>query len=235
MKPYRNEWKYCCEESDLKRLEWRLQAVMQLDSHTEASGRYQIHSLYFDDYKDSCAFETEAGLASRFKYRIRYYGDHPTSLRLERKEKLYGRGHKESCNLTPDQYQALIRGEIGALMWDTSEPLLRQLCIACLTRGFRPKVIIDYERTAYVEPNSNVRITADRFISASNKTEQFLTGDYMRHPLLPKDQHVLEVKFDDILPAYIKQAAFSSRLQQTSFSKYYLGYQCLRRFPSWTI
>lgn len=61
MKQYRNEWKYCVQETDLAVIENRLAAVMELDSHSGQSGKYEIHSLYFDDYKDTCADDTSGG------------------------------------------------------------------------------------------------------------------------------------------------------------------------------
>ena len=60
MKRYRNEWKYRVQEADLAVIENRIAAVMALDFHSGQSGNYEIHSLYFDDYKDACAKENEA-------------------------------------------------------------------------------------------------------------------------------------------------------------------------------
>jgi hypothetical protein len=229
MKQYRNEWKYCCAEAALQQAESRLRAVLPLDAHTEASGRYELHSLYFDDAQNTCAHETEAGLPQRFKYRIRYYGPSPHALQLERKEKLQSRCHKAACPLTLAQYRLILAGEYTALLRTCEEPLLQRFGADCLARGFRPALIVDYERTAFVEENWNVRITVDRNISASRAVEHFLTGDYQRYPVQAHGQHILEVKFDEILPSYIRHAAYLEQMQQTAFSKYYLGCQIVRR------
>lgn len=223
MKRYRNEWKYRLQEPDLAVIQNRIAAVMDLDFHSSKSGSYEIHSLYFDDYKDACAKENEAGVSRRFKYRIRYYGTDSGVLKLERKEKMDGRCHKDSTLITREMCQSILDGSADALYWETDDPLVRKFCMHIMARLFAPKAIVSYERSAYVEEIANVRITLDKNISVSDAFEQFLSGDFMRYPIQERKEHVLEVKFDEILPGYIKSIVSNKNLQQSSFSKYYLG------------
>jgi len=97
-----------------------------------------------------------------------------------------------------------------------------------LKRRFTPRVIVDYERIAYIEPITNIRVTIDTNISVSRNFDRFLKGDYLRIPLMHRDEHVLEVKFDEILPGYVKRSIYQSSLQQQTFSKYVLGFERLR-------
>ncbi len=145
------------------------------------------------------------------------------TLHLERKEKVNGKCHKDSCPLTAEMYEDILAGRQEALFWKTESPLLRRFCADCMTRLFRPKAVIDYERVAYVEPISNVRITLDKYISASDGVGHFLDGDYQRYPVLEAGRHVLEAKFDYILPGYIRSILSDGMLIQTAFSKYYTG------------
>lgn len=92
-----------------------------------------------------------------------------------------------------------------------------------MTRLFSPKVIIDYERIAYTESVSNIRITLDRNISAANDIQFFLDGSYTKFPLQHENLNILEVKFDQILFGWIRNMLESLNIQQTTFSKYYLG------------
>ena len=92
-----------------------------------------------------------------------------------------------------------------------------------LIHNYIPKVIIDYERIAYVEEITNVRITFDMKISASYELEKFLDGDYQSFYLLPSGLNVLEFKFDEILPSHIRNIVESYSFKQSSFSKYYYG------------
>ena len=185
MKVYRSEWKYCLTNQELSTLKSRLSEVLELDPHTPSCGRYFIHSLYFDDYKDTAIYTTNSGLAKRYKWRIRYYGDDLSYIVLEKKEKLESRCHKKSCKLTLEEYESIVSGNITDIVYETDKKLIKELAVDMLVRDYRPKVIINYERIAYVEPITNVRITFDMKISGSYELEKFLDGDYLEFYVLP--------------------------------------------------
>ena len=190
-------------------------------------GRYLIHSLYFDDYKDTSIYTTDSGLSKRVKWRIRYYGDDLSYIVLEKKEKIESRCHKKSCKITVDEYNKIVSGDITDLIFETEKKLIKELVVDMLVNNYRPKVIIDYERIAFVEGITNVIITFDMKISASYELENFLDGDYQSFYILPSGMNVLEVKFDDILPSYIRNIVESYNFKQSSFSKYYYGRKIL--------
>ena len=223
IKVYRNEWKYILSNQQLSLLKSRLSQVMELDPHTPEKGSYLIHSLYFDDYKDTSLYTTSSGLSERYKWRIRYYDDDLKYIVLEKKEKKESRCHKKSCKLTLEEYKSIVSGNITDIVYDTDKTLIKELAKDMLIYDYRPKVIIDYERIAYVEEITNVRITFDMKISASYELENFIDGNYNRFYVQPSGENVLEVKFDDILPSYIRNIVESYNFKQTSFSKYYYG------------
>ncbi len=146
---------------------------------------------------------------------------------LEKKEKIEGRCHKKSCKITVEEYNNIISGDLTDLVFETGKKLVKELAIDMLIHNYTPKVIIDYERIAYVEEITNVRITFDMKISASYELENFLDGDYQSFYALPSGMNVLEVKFDDILPSHIRNIVESYRFTQGSFSKYYYGRKIL--------
>jgi hypothetical protein len=222
MKRYRNEWKYICDDRKLQLLRSKLSPLLVKDSHSNSEGIYVVRNLYFDDYYDTCARKTEAGDYKRFKWRIRYYDNNPSNIRLELKEKLYGRCHKESCALSIDEYSSILKGDTS-IVWSTNKMLLKRLCIDMMNKCFKPVMIVEYEREAYVDTTLNIRITFDKNISVSYEIDKFLTMDYIRLPIQGVGSYVLEVKFDDILPSYIKQILDSDPKTQISFSKYYNG------------
>ena len=186
-------------------------------------GRYLIHSLYFDDYQDTTIRASDAGISKRFKWRIRYYGNDLSYIVLEKKEKLEGRCYKKSCKITIDEYNEIINGNPYDIAFTTEKKLMKELALDMLIHGYTPKVIVDYERIAYVEEITNVRITFDMKISASYELDRFLDGDYQSFYFLPDGMNLLEVKFDNILPSYIKKIVESYNYEQTSFSKNYYG------------
>ncbi len=223
MQGFRNEWKYRLPMTDLEIIQARLEALLSNDRHSDKHGGYAVHSLYFDDFFDSCAKENDGGTAARFKYRIRFYNDYEGYLKLERKEKRFGRCRKKAAILSEDEYKKIFYGNAEEVFWNTEDPLIRQFCVDIMTKGFAPKAIVDYERIPFVEPITNVRVTLDLNIAASAEVDRFLNLDYLKIPLQKKGEHVLEVKFDEILPGYIKQAVTVSSMVQSAFSKYYLA------------
>ena len=227
MKKYRNEWKYECTNTDLEILKSKLDNLLPKDKHSNSDGMYVVHNLYFDDYKNVCALMTEAGDAARYKWRIRYYGDKPKDIKLELKEKIFGRCHKETCMLTSSECKKLIQGNVEDVFWKTDSKLVKRFCIDMMSRLFEPKVIIEYERVAYVDTTLNVRITFDKNISSSYDIDHFLDNDYIKYPLQDKGMFVVEVKFDDILPGYIKELVTKECEKQIAFSKYYNGRKVL--------
>lgn len=208
-------------DTDLAAIAGRLKSVMRYDEHQQGGG-YTIRSLYFDDEWDRCMDENEAGVDLRKKYRVRTYGSDCSVIHLEIKEKTGGKTKKQSCDLTADETEKLMMRALP-LSLDERAPLnLLQMKIRC--DRMSPKVIITYERTAFVYPVGNVRITFDRNIAASRCCEEFLEPALLgATPVLPTGMHILEVKYDELLPDFIAQRLEIGTLQQTAFSKYYLG------------
>lgn len=221
-KQYRNEWKYTSTIGMAAELMQKTASILTPDNYG-IDGKYTVHSMYFDDYKDTCARENEAGTSRRYKYRIRYYGDNESFLRFERKEKLDGRCHKDSALLTREQYDMIVDDDYDELVWSTENKLLKEFATDAMMHYFRPKSMITYDRVAYVDETTNVRITFDENISVSDEVDKFLSQDYLHIPLQSNRMGIIEVKFDEILPSYIRHIIANSELVQGTFSKYYFG------------
>lgn len=218
---YRVENKYLVSERDILTLSKRLQPIMQQDIH-QSNGSYEVRSVYFDDIYDSCLEENEAGVDCRKKYRIRMYDSSFQVINLEIKEKKKGLTKKNTCGISWNECKRVLdEGEniqFGSRM-PLNEFILQKKCMHML-----PKVIVLYDRTAYVHPTGNVRITFDRNIMASRLCDTFLEEQVSGLvPVLPVGMHVLEVKYDELLPDMIAKQLEIGKLQQTAFSKYYLG------------
>ena len=218
---YRNEWKYLVTDGQLAILAGRLRAILPMDRH-QTGEAYAIRSLYFDDADDGCMAENEAGVDDRRKYRLRLYNADPSRIQLEIKEKLHGKTHKAGCLVSAAECRDIMDGRRPAIGAGTPAPK-NLLSVAMATRAMAPKVIVKYERTAFVNRSGNVRITFDRNISAAGAVGEFLQPRLHLTPILPAGVHVLEVKFDEFLPDYVAQALELGSLRQTAFSKYYLS------------
>lgn len=218
---YRLENKYLVSDAQLLILKKRLSMVMNQDIHQQGE-YYEVRSVYFDDFRNSAMMDNDSGTDQRAKYRIRTYYPGLSELKLEIKEKEKGYNKKLSCKITKDEYYKIIKGEIN-FPFDSRKPLNRLLLnMKCLK--MEPKVIISYERTAFVHPSGNVRVTFDRNITASKYIGSFFEEKALvRVPVLPKGMHILEVKYDEFLPDAIAKQLEIGKLNQTAFSKYYLG------------
>lgn len=225
---YRNELKYMCTEQQLRLLEVRIKHICIPDPHAGADGRYTVRSVYFDDYLNSCYYENEDGVNRREKFRIRLYDGGTDTIFLECKQKINGKNHKYACRLTEEECNAILQ-ESFTLPAD-ADPVLNKFFLMYRTRLYRPKVIVEYERTPFVYRTGNVRITFDRNISATSHVQDFLNPQIHTRPTMPSGTQLLEVKYDDFLPDYIYRELQLENLRQTAHSKYYTARRFTRDF-----
>lgn len=221
---YRNELKFELSDFDLIRIRNRLLPLMHTDSHQKPNG-YLIRSLYFDDLYDSCAAEKENGILHREKYRIRQYGNNPDFIRLEKKTRHGDMSQKTMQTLSRQDYETLLSGDparLHTLLPQDGNGLLQELVLKIFRKGFAPKCIVEYERFAFTETMGNVRVTFDRNVSGSSQTDRFFDSDLFTVPIMPQSHHILEIKYDELLPHYILQALDLGCLRRQSFSKYYM-------------
>lgn len=220
MEGYRHENKYIIDGYRMKLLSARLASALKADAHSDGDSRYHIRSLYFDDYDNSCYYENEGGVEPREKYRIRYYNGDTSRIVLEKKIKRMGMTKKESCILTNEECKSLMRGMVPSVtadMLDMKKKLLTQMRL----RALKPKVIVSYDREAYVFATGNVRITFDMNISASANVSMFLEKTFPQRPVMAGEL-ILEIKWDGILPDFIRKLITDDKIRRTSFSKYYV-------------
>lgn len=218
---YRIEDKYLVSELEIAAISQRLKAVMLPDIHQQGDC-YEIRSIYFDDIYDSGFMDNENGVNYRKKYRIRSYGPAPSPVNLEIKEKMNTLTKKTTCTLDRDEYSQLLY-DACRVPFGRKVPL-NELLLHARTRNLKPRALIVYERTAFVHPVGNVRITFDKNIMATSVFETFLEGRVEGLiPVLPTGVHILEVKYDELLPDFIAKQLEIKTLQQTAFSKFYYG------------
>ena len=218
---YRHEFKYLISLPELEILRHRVSALMPLDPHVADSGRYTIRSLYFDSATDRCYFENECGTDPREKFRIRIYNGSPERISLECKRKERAKTLKTACLLTREQCECLMRGEVPREIGE-KQTVLRKFALLVEAERFRPKIIVEYDRTPYIYRLGNVRVTFDQNIRSGAQLDQFLLPEIYTRPILPVGQHLLEVKYDEFLPDVLREAMELGTLAQTAFSKYYL-------------
>jgi len=221
MSEYRHEYKYVCTLSQLAYVDNSVKGLMELDAHAKDEGSYSVRSLYFDDYYDGCYYDNLYGHEPREKFRIRIYNADSLRINMELKRKQKGKVRKESCKLSSDICKQIMSGEnldINAI----DSALYRKFYLQYSSKLLRPKVIVEYDRVPYIYKDGNVRVTLDKNIRSSNLCQDFLEKDIYFRPIMEKNMHLLEVKFDEYIPDFIYQVVENEKLKQTTFSKYFL-------------
>lgn len=221
MSKYRHEYKYICTQQQLAVIRNNIQGIMDYDSNAGQEKQYAVRSLYFDDYRDSCLYENINGNDPREKFRVRFYNHDKSYIRLELKMKERGKTRKDSCMIDEGLCKKMMSGmtlEMGAVDAD----IYRKFCLWQNTRLLRPKVIVQYDRIPYIYRDGNVRVTFDLNICSSSSIEKFLDNSIVMRPVMSLNQHILEVKFDELIPDFIYSAVQTEGLRQTTYSKYYM-------------
>ena len=226
--PARHEYKYYINYGEYAHLSRTLDYVLTRDKNGDPYNEYHIRSLYFDDEYNTAFADKLRGVQDRDKYRIRIYNFSDKLIRLERKSK-YGDGiAKQSIAISRELCEQLMAADPTGLE-KSEQPLLRDVYKQMRTKGLKPAVIVDYVREAYIHPAEHVRITFDKQLRTGLFSQDLF--DRWVPTICPLDDNsmILEVKFDNYLPDYIRRLLWSCNAQRSAISKYTL---CRRFEPN---
>lgn len=212
----RHEIKYSISLYTARLLMYRLPGLLRRDSHAGPDGGYFIRSIYFDDPDFTAYHEKLTGVKERTKYRLRFYNmDHRTVF-LERKRKDGDLTGKDSVPLTGEQARALFRGRD---MPPGDAGLLEEFLLL-RKGGFRPAVVVDYQRYAYTYPVQDVRVTLDLDVRTCPYQTDGFSQRLLTVPALEPGEAVLEVKYDAFLPAPVRAVLEDVPKRREAVSKY---------------
>ncbi|MBN1378450.1 MAG: polyphosphate polymerase domain-containing protein [Gammaproteobacteria bacterium] len=222
----RHELKYYLNDIQISGLSSQLSSLMDLDQNCTNLSGYRVRSLYFDSLDDECLYEKQSGLLERKKIRLRTYGDLGTqAVKFEIKSKCGQLVRKDSALIDRDTAQAICCGDY-ALLLKNKHPVLDRIYSIFTTKGYRPRVIVEYQRTAFVSPISNIRITFDKNLYSNiNHLDLFSpVKDVM--PVIIEGKQILEIKYDQFIPKYMSRVLSGINAERMAISKYTLA----RRF-----
>ncbi len=218
LKTLRHEFKYVIPYEDMLKLREKLDDVLTIDRDENG---YMIRSLYFDSLNDDDYYDKLDGNVYRKKIRLRIYEPNPQFVKLEMKEKNDIHQLKSSLIIDVDEAKELIKGNYEVLLKHNEDFALKLYTI--LQEGtYRPKVIIEYKRVAYVTATTT-RITFDYEIRESDDFDNFFEDEINYYDLTDRKDVVLEVKFDRFLEPYLSNILASYGTRQQSVSKYMMG------------
>lgn len=195
---------------------------MNLDSNADATGSYWIRSLYFDTIDNKDYYEKIIGHNIRKKIRLRIYNLSTVNVKLEIKNKSNSYIHKETAIISCEDAKKLIQGDCNSLL-NYNEKTANKVFAFMHRDLYRPTVIIDYQREAYLYPFQNIRVTLDKNLCASFNVYDLYRNDRCMIPVLNNDVYVLEIKYDHMIPACLQKVLSTFAAEKSHVSKYCLG------------
>lgn len=220
MRKYRHELKYIISPNMALLLQSQLKTIMDIDVNSVYQDHtYKIRSLYFDNDSSDAYYEKLNGVLYREKYRIRYYNDDDTFIRLERKLKHNNMTSKDQIAITREICDKIINGEVEEL---EGVGLLDEFLNDIKRKHLKPSVIVDYTRLAYTYPVSEVRITFDSKIKSGIYDYELFDYELPTVPVIEDKEVVLEVKFNEVLPETISMILSTIPMYRQAVSKFAL-------------
>lgn len=225
------EYKYIVPIERLPELRTLISSFMVLDSHMDMGepAGYTVRSIYFDTFQYDDYYEKISGLKIRKKIRIRGYNgqNHKNIVFLEVKRKDERQVNK---NRAPIKYKNL---KDLLITGDTEKYIMtikgfkkaiensRQFLFHIYKKSLRPVILVIYEREAFYGTFDNsFRITFDKNLrSMIHPDLQNLYQEYHIKYSIP-NHFVLEVKFFEIFPSWLRPVIASLNLKLQAFSKY---------------
>jgi hypothetical protein len=216
---FRHEFKYYINYFEYETLKRKLSTILKNDKFSDENGNYHIRSLYFDNVHNEALFDKQAGILERKKYRIRIYNLNDSVIKLEKKSRVGQFIKKKSISLSKAEFSGIMKNDISFMKNSDSE-LLKEFYFDAVSSLYKPKVIVDYIREAYVWPPGNVRITFDKSLKTGLYSSDIFNRDVPVISALDEPVMILEVKYDHFLPDFIRNMLQISSSTRYAISKY---------------
>lgn len=197
---------------------------------------YSISSLYLDSPQFHLFHETQLDKCNRYKLRIRTYDDEPTTPAFfEIKRKLKNNIYKSRVKVRKEYVGRVMSGSyLPEELSGQDRTVLQQFLHYCRCLQARPIVLVRYRREAYESSTANrVRITFDRELMYQPVNEPVVKVNGPGWKKLPIDFVVLEIKFSDSFPLWVKQLVQIFNLNRQSMSKYCRSASQIMMMPPW--
>ncbi len=217
----RHEIKFLLSDFAAAALSEKLARFLRRDENAGKNGEYGVRSVYFDDLTDSALYDKIDGVKDREKYRIRIYNGRDDVIYLERKQKRGDRIAKQSVRLSRRAADRLLQGELSPLR-SMDSPVAQDFYAHMMGARMAPRVIVEYDREAFLHPAEHTRVTFDRRIATGLYETNLFDGNFPRVAVLPPLTQVMEVKYDSYLPDFIMPLLSTARADRLAVSKYTL-------------
>jgi hypothetical protein len=195
---------------------------------------YNIYSVYLDNPGLSLMNQTLEGLKNRFKLRVRFYDDNPDHpVFFEVKRRVNDVIVKVRAKVRRDAADRLMhpfggwpdRSDLANPDDERSFSALTKFCQLRDKLECGPKVLVAYNREAWCSPeDDSVRVTFDRTLEAAryhpDLTFRLARDEPWIRPIMRDPGIVLELKFTDRFPNWMREMVRTYNLFRTSMAKY---------------
>jgi len=224
----RFEYKYIITEPTARSVRDFVACYLERDKYADPSRRnsYAVHSLYLDSRGLALCRATLQGHKNRFKLRLRFYDEvreHPVFFEVKRR--LNDVILKQRAAVRREAILPLLAGHAPSPQ-DLMDPLggdFGALEHFCRLRGVVEAdglAFVSYLREAYATPDERIRVTFDRVIRGAEYHHRFeLPPDPQWH-YPPIAGVVLELKFTDRFPRWMREMVQSLDLWRGNMAKY---------------
>ncbi len=216
---YRHELKYFINHHQYITLKNRLSSILKADPYSDGDNEYHIRSLYFDDIYNTGLFDKQSGVNDRDKFRIRIYNYDDGLVKLEKKTKVGQFINKQTAPISKKDFYRIMDNDIDFLYY-SDHSLLKKFFIEMRTNLLRPVMLVDYTREAYIHPANNIRITFDKDLRTSIISTDIFNRDLFTLRALDEPLMIMEIKYDNFFPDFIRDMMQISVSMRTAASKY---------------
>lgn len=188
---------------------------------------YPVHSLYLDSDGLDTYWMTINGDKNRYKLRLRFYDDKPESpVFFEIKRRVDEIIMKQRGGVRKVAVPLMLAGQLPEAEHLISQQpkhlsAIHEFCRLTQLIDAKPKVHVAYLREAWIHPDTDaVRVTFDRQVRGeAEPTIRFRTD--MMQPVEPFGKEViLEIKFTDRFPNWLREMVEAFDLERCGAAKY---------------
>ena len=156
---------------------------------------------------------------------MRIYDTKTDVVKFEIKNKANNQIYKETATISKKSAYKIINGDYNELL-TYNNPVLNKIFIKFTEKQYKPKVVIDYTRDAFMFDFFNLRITFDKNLHSNNTDFDIFNDNMHTLPVILEGKQIMEIKYETALPEYIHRTLQLDSVERMAISKYTLG----RRF-----
>lgn len=213
----RYEIKYLLSKDTYQEFLKRIEGKLELDKY----GHTLIRSIYYDTDDDLLIKRSIEKNNYKEKLRIRTYGLNNKKVFLEIKKKYLDKVYKRRIDMDYENVDSFFKEKK-----DSSQIGKEIIYFYEKYKNLKPKMLIMYERDAYFQKGTDLRITFDKNIGYRNSNIVF-DNDLDYKKIIKDDLVLMEIKVLNAIPLWLVKILSELKIYKTSFSKYGLSYKDL--------